>query len=85
VERSGRPPHFATPEALAYDAFLACVVPEVDQIPSAEALAERLSNDCFRGDLDAFVRRVARPLRPLVAAAAAARRARRIHAPRSPA
>jgi hypothetical protein len=46
-----------TREALAYDAFLACVVPEVDQIPSAEALAERLSNDCFRGDLGAFVRR----------------------------
>jgi hypothetical protein len=46
--------------ALAYDRFLACVVPDLETVRDGDALYEKLSTACFGGDLAAFVEGVRR-------------------------
>jgi hypothetical protein len=54
-------------KGLAYDRFLACVVPELEQVRDGQALYERLARSCFGSDLAAFVARVRGGCAPLLA------------------
>lgn len=60
-------PGAATPEAIAFDNFLHCAIPDLMKLKDAQAVLELLANQCFKKDPVAFMDRVRSQCGPLLA------------------